>query len=212
MLARIVVMVVTCSWLVASAAAGQTSPPATVPVTRKVVGLSYVSLGDFEVRTRQVGTEVFTPDGQVSQWSTGGEVFVGRHVFTTSGIPVALELPVAYAPRIAQAPLDPFFTEVGLEQDAPYGALYVVPRLTGVYPADGRWQLVMSMGVGAAWFDASPDGRRGREVGYPVSAALAVGARFGRRWSARAGIGTYVHVRNQDRTITTYTAGIVRHF
>lgn len=99
MLARIVVMV-TCSWLVASAAAGQTSPPATVPVTRNVVGLSYVSLGDFEVRTRQVRTDVVTPDGQVSQWSNG-----------------------AYAPRIAQAPLDPFFTEVGLEQDAPDGAL-----------------------------------------------------------------------------------------
>lgn len=169
MLAPVVVMVVTCSWLFASGASGQTRPSAAAPAARNVVGLTGVSFGDFEATTRQVGPDAVTPGGQVWRWSNGGEVFVGRHVFTTSGIPVALELPVAYAPRIAQAPLDPFFIEVGLERDAPYGALYVVPRLAGVYPADGRWHLVMSMGVGAAWFDASPDGRRGREVGYPVS-------------------------------------------
>ena len=211
MLARVVAMVM-CSWLLASGASGQTSPPAAAPATRNVVGLSYVSFGDFEARTREVSSDTVTPDGQVWRWSGGGEVFVGRHVFTTSGIPVTLELPVAYVPRITQAPLDPIFTDLGLEPDAAYGALYVVPRLTGVYPADGRWHLVMSMGVGAVWFDGSPDGGRGQEVDYPVSAALAVGARFGRRWSARAGIGTYVHVRSRDRTLTTYTAGIVRHF
>lgn len=207
-----VVLAVTCSWLVAAAAAGQTGPQAVAPAARNVVGLNGVVFGDFEARLKEVSPGTYAPDGQVWQWSSGGEVFVGRHVFTTSGIPVALELPVAYVPRIAQAPNDPIFTDLGLERDAAYGVVYLVPRLTGVLPAEGRWHLVMSMGVGVAWFDGSPDGQRDREVGYPVSAALGVGARFARRWSARVGIGTYTHVRARDRSITTFTAGLLRHF
>lgn len=207
-----VVMTAACSWLLAAGAAGQTGPPAATPAAPNVVGLSGVAFTDWSTTSKQVSANTYVQAGEVWRFSGGGEVFVGRHVFTMRGLPVALELPVAYVPRVAQAPEDPFFDVIGLDPDAAYGALYVVPRLAAAYPAGGRWHLVASMGVGVAWFDSAADARRDREVGYPLSTMLGVGGRFGRRWSARVGVGAYTHLRTRDRTTMTFTAGIVRHF
>jgi hypothetical protein len=138
-------------------------------------------------------------------------VFIGREVFVTDDMPVTLELPVAYVPRVAQAPPDPLFVDLGLEPDAAYRAVYVVPRLTAVYPAYRTWHVVASMGAGIAWY-TTRSGRRDREVGYPLTIAVGAGVRLGGRWSVRVTCGGYADIGVRDRSVYTLTAGLVRHF
>jgi len=205
-------LLVLLSFLLLGGAVAQTQPAtAGVARPRNVVGVGGLLFDDSESKVRPIGDGVFTGDGQTVAASGAVEVFVGREVFSAGGMPVTLELPVTYLPKLRQAPQDPFFEALGLEQDAPFGVLYVVPRFTGRYPKDTVWQFVPSVGFGVARFSGTTDGQARSEVGYPYYVSLGVGARLGTRWAVRVGMGRYGHAR-REWSLTALTAGIVRRF
>lgn len=204
---RIVAVVVSTSLAVSAAA----QPPPAAP-RRVVAGVSAVVFEDFDVKVDTVDEGVYTPGGRTWQASGGVEAFVGRPLFTLEGVPIALELPVAYAPSIAQAPQDPLFQELGVEPDAVYRAVYLVPRLVGAVTLGSRWDLLTSAGVGAAWYANTGAGRGRTTFGVPVSAMLGLARHVGERWVVRGGVGAFVHARARDRSVYTVTAGLVRRF
>jgi len=187
--------------------------PATAGVARprNVVGVGGLLFDDSESKSRPIGDGVYAADGLTWVYSGAVEVFVGRELFSAGGMPVTLELPVTYLPKLRQAPQDPLFDTLDLEQDAAFGAIYVVPRFTGAYPRDTVWQFVPSVGFGVARFSGASDEQPRSEVRYPYYVSLGVGARLGTRWAVRVGMARYGHAR-REWSLTAVSAAIVRRF
>jgi hypothetical protein len=96
---------------------------------------------------------VLDPKGSSAE-SSGVEAFYSRRIVSTSdAIAIGLDLPVMFVPMVEEPPVPEFF---GPASD--YRALYVTPRLSFAFPAEGRWRVVAGLGGGVARFAETGDG------------------------------------------------------
>ena len=204
-----------------SSPALQAPPPAAATRARNRIGVAGMLPLKYEPVRVPAGGGAVTAGGFA--WETsplGGEAFYARPVYgPTAEVPieVAVEAPLAYAPRIQWPPdaaAEVFDDETGqsLGPAPEYSALYLTPRLSIRYPTTSRLQFLVSLGWGVAWFSQDGDGGPHAETGFAVQYQLGGWLSMGPRWALRASFGGYGQMTASERRLYALNVGLVRAF